>query len=731
MVAALGPDRQARDGKDPDDDRIVRPEDGEAARLDAFSDLEADRGDFRRQLVVPDEPPVVVIVDEGVPPGRFSAAVQIAPDGSRLDHQLATVTQGASCPPKSMAGLLGADGVEREPGVHDVDGRDVAEATELGLDELDRLAGAVEAKGILAEAADRHRRSVARGDPQPMTGEEQRIAPVAAAELEDGRPGGDPLEAVAHERRRLGEVRVRSRIEGIPVITIHPRVATSTVFDPADGTSRQATTVIVVVAYRSPTVIRRHIVPFRLSLMAADALAAMAVFVGLSIIRFGVDGWLPAWARLGVEAVVLTAAWAAVWVAALWVQGLYRLRARWTLRAELLDLARGTALLAVVTFSLLFIFKLPEVSRLFLILLFPVQAVVTFASRLGLRLAFRWARMRGLSARFVLVVGTGQEAQAFADRIERHRELGLRVVGHLAWRPDRGPTGIAPTPRSEPALRRPILGGMDDIEDVLHATVVDEVVVCLPPAAWGLVEAITRLCEDEGKIVRIPMLEGTFDLPGAHHEEFDGIPVLSLVYGPDRILGMVGKRLLDVTLAGLAITMLAPVLAGVALLVRILDGSPVLFRQARVGLHGREFRVVKFRTMVPDAEERLDELLEHNEISGHAFKLTDDPRLSRTGRWLRRMSLDELPQLWNVLRGEMSLVGPRPPLPREVAGYDVWHRRRLSMKPGITGLWQVSGRREEEFDRWVAMDLDYIDRWSLWLDLKIMVRTIPAMLQGR
>ncbi len=161
------------------------------------------------------------------------------------------------------------------------------------------------------------------------------------------------------------------------------------------------------------------------------------------------------------------------------------------------------------------------------------------------------------------------------------------------------------------------------------------------------------------------------------------------------------------------------------------DGRPVLFRQERVGLHGRPFQVVKFRTMATDAEARLEELAALNEIRGPAFKLTHDPRMTRTGRILRATSIDELPQLWNVLLGEMSIVGPRPPLPAEVAGYDLWHRRRLSMKPGITGLWQVEARRDQDFDRWVELDLAYIDRWSVWLDLKIMVRTIPAMLQGR
>ena len=184
-------------------------------------------------------------------------------------------------------------------------------------------------------------------------------------------------------------------------------------------------------------------------------------------------------------------------------------------------------------------------------------------------------------------------------------------------------------------------------------------------------------------------------------------------------------------LAVLALIVLAPVLLAIAAAIWLEDRGPVLFRQTRVGLHGRLFRMIKFRTMVTDAEDRLAELESLNEIAGHAFKLADDPRVTRTGHILRRASLDELPQFWNVLRGQMSLVGPRPPLPGEVADYNLWHRRRLSMKPGITGLWQVSARLEAEFDRWVELDLAYIDRWSLWLDVKIMVRTVPAMLSGR
>lgn len=194
---------------------------------------------------------------------------------------------------------------------------------------------------------------------------------------------------------------------------------------------------------------------------------------------------------------------------------------------------------------------------------------------------------------------------------------------------------------------------------------------------------------------------------------------------------MATKRLLDIAGSVVGLAVLALPMGVIGLLIWLDSPGPALFRQTHIGLHGRPFSMLKFRTIVADAEARLLELGEHDEIAGYAFKLTNDPRTTRVGGFLRKTSLDELPQLWNVLRGEMSLVRPRPPLPAEVAGYDLWHRRRLSMTRGITGLWQVQGRREANFDGWVQYHLDYIDTWSFWLDHKILARTIPAMLAGR
>ena len=457
--------------------------------------------------------------------------------------------------------------------------------------------------------------------------------------------------------------------------------------------------------------------------MFADAITAIALFIGLSMVRFGTDSWERVWASAGIDGRLAALLYGLALVAVLWIQGLYRLRVRWSRRREALDVLFAVLLLAVVVFTALFLFKLPNVSRLFLVLLFPAQALLTIASRNAIRVIFLNMRASGRNTRYMLIVGANPAAETFADLMARHIELGLEPIGYLAGPADR-------SSGDDQGVRRPVLGELNEIETILHGAVVDEVAICLAGPDRAMVEPIARLCEDEGRVVRIPMVGPGLMLPGGRLEEIEGMAVLSLVYGPDRTLSMLTKRAIDIVLALAGLILLSPVLLVVALVIRLRDGAPVLFRQERVGLHGRPFDVIKFRTMVPDAEAQLAELEALNEIRGPAFKLTDDPRLTHTGGWLRRTSIDELPQLWNVVRGEMSLVGPRPPLPSEVHDYDIWHRRRLSMHPGITGLWQVAARRESDFDRWVRLDLDYIDRWSLWLDLKIMLRTIPAVITG-
>ena len=200
----------------------------------------------------------------------------------------------------------------------------------------------------------------------------------------------------------------------------------------------------------------------------------------------------------------------------------------------------------------------------------------------------------------------------------------------------------------------------------------------------------------------------------------------------DRPLELAAKRLMDIVGASVALVLLGPVIGLVAVAIAIGQGRPILFRQPRAGLEGRSFSIAKFRTMQVDADARREELRSLNEVTGSAaaFKITADPRVTRVGRFLRRTSLDELPQLWNVLRGEMSLVGPRPHPFDDISRYEPWHFRRLAMKPGITGLWQISARTAADFDRWVALDLEYIDRWSVALDVKLALKTIPALVRA-
>jgi exopolysaccharide biosynthesis polyprenyl glycosylphosphotransferase len=464
--------------------------------------------------------------------------------------------------------------------------------------------------------------------------------------------------------------------------------------------------------------IRRHLLLLRWALMLADGASAFVLFWIVASLRYDLLQAPGSLANVRVDPSVLAGGYALLWVAAMWFVGLYRLRTHLALRGEIGGVLKAAVGVAVATWSVLFLINEPSVSRLFLVMLFVAQAGATIAGRFALRTFLAWLRSRGYMSRFMLVIGAGTEAEKFANDVETQRELGLRVVGHLSG------------PRDEPgSVSRPVLGSIDDLEAIMHSRVVDEVAVCLAPQDWMYAEPATRICEEEGKIVRVavPPLGGL--LTGGHHEELAGSTVVTFLYGPDRVVGMAIKRGADILVSALALVALSPLIVGVALATRLADGPPVLFRHRRVGLHGRSFACLKFRTMSPDAEARQDEYLHLNEMRGAAFKISDDPRATRLGRVLRRYSLDELPQLLNVLVGDMSIVGPRPAPPREVEGYSIWHRRRLSMRPGLTGLWQVQARHDIEFDRRAALDLDYVDSWSLWMDLKILLRTIPVLIQ--
>jgi exopolysaccharide biosynthesis polyprenyl glycosylphosphotransferase len=273
---------------------------------------------------------------------------------------------------------------------------------------------------------------------------------------------------------------------------------------------------------------------------------------------------------------------------------------------------------------------------------------------------------------------------------------------------------------------------VEQLNSVIAAGPVDEVLVALPMDKYGpLVETIVRQCEEQGIIVRVRTQMSQLQVARSYVDELEGVPVMTIQSGPADSWQIIMKRVIDFVGSAAFLLALAPVFGVLALLIRLESPGPVFFVQERVGLNKRRFRMLKFRTMVEGAD-RQQHTLEHlNQAEGPAFKIKNDPRITRVGKFLRRFSIDELPQLVNVLKGDMSLVGPRPLPVRDVERIDVrWQKRRFSIKPGITCLWQVNGRSNVGFSEWVRMDLDYIDRWSLGLDLLILIKTIPAVFKG-
>jgi exopolysaccharide biosynthesis polyprenyl glycosylphosphotransferase len=281
-----------------------------------------------------------------------------------------------------------------------------------------------------------------------------------------------------------------------------------------------------------------------------------------------------------------------------------------------------------------------------------------------------------------------------------------------------------------------IIGTMDQFNDILLHEAVDEVVFAMPLKKIDNALECIGFAEKLGVKVRvmpdwqIQKLMYQPEIASVYIENFVGIPTLALSSAPQKALELFIKSVLDRSVAALGLVLLAPFFLVIAVLIKTSSRGPVFFVQQRSGLNGRLFNLYKFRTMVVDAEDLKAALDHENEMDGPVFKIKNDPRITRVGAFLRRTSLDELPQLINVLRGEMSLVGPRPPIPTEVQQYAPWQRRRLSMRPGLTCIWQVSGRNEISFEQWMNMDLEYIDKWSLLLDFKLLLKTVPAVVWG-
>ena len=411
-----------------------------------------------------------------------------------------------------------------------------------------------------------------------------------------------------------------------------------------------------------------------------------------------------------------------LWCANLYWSGMYRsMRMRSAL--DIVGRVANSTLLTVVVFSgLAFILKLEFISRLFFILFMAMASLSLILEKAFIYLIVAYLRKRGYNYRRLLIVGTGKRAVHFIGRIRAHPEWGLKIVGVLDYEHDRICVEYEDIE---------VLGTLKDITQILHRHSIDEVIFIVPRSKLAEMENYLYLCETEG--VKATVAVDLFHLKIARltQTEFDGTPLITFETTPSKEWQLFVKRIADVVLSGVGIILLSPLFIVVAILIKIVSPGPVFYRQKRVGLNGRRFVFIKFRSMRQNAACELAGLISKNEMSGPVFKIKDDPRIYPLGRFLRKSSIDELPQLFNVFFGQMSLVGPRPPVFREVRQYEPWQRRRLSMRPGITCFWQVSGRNKLTFSEWMKLDLEYIDNWSLWLDFKILVQTIPVVFFGK
>jgi exopolysaccharide biosynthesis polyprenyl glycosylphosphotransferase len=384
--------------------------------------------------------------------------------------------------------------------------------------------------------------------------------------------------------------------------------------------------------------------------------------------------------------------------------------------------AGGNVLLATLAYLL----PLRQLSRSWFVLFSVLAAVLLVAEKILVRVIARWVRSKGLNYRTVLIVGTGRRATEIARLITGHKYWGYKILGFVSDG-HRLSNGWA---------RYRIWGNVPDLKRILEnheiAEPIDEVVFAVTRKKLDEMKQIFLMCEELGIRTRVAMNFFNNRVARLEIEELEGVPFLTFTTTPSNETQLALKRALDIAVSLLLLAISVPMVGIAALAIKLSSPGSIFFKQKRIGLNGRMFTLYKFRTMIEDAHARREEVAHLNEMNGPVFKSKSDPRVTPVGRWMRRFSLDELPQLWNVLKGDMSLVGPRPPIPEEVQLYHRWHRRRLSMKPGLTCLWQISGRNSiQDFDHWMKLDLQYIDNWSPSLDLKILLRTIPAVLSGR
>lgn len=384
--------------------------------------------------------------------------------------------------------------------------------------------------------------------------------------------------------------------------------------------------------------------------------------------------------------------------------------------------SRTIVLGVIALFAAAYVLKFDLPPRSTVALFAVINIALLTLNRVMFRSMREQMRAGGGFSKRVLVIGTRDKMLRFVKTVREQDEYTLELVGWVDT--DRQNLGKE--------LEIPVLGYPDQLTDVLHAHTIDEVVFAVPTRQISDCTDMLALCEQEG--VRAVILSNWFSNLVAHVSteiQYDQ-PVLVYSAAKRKEWQILVKRLFDIAFSGFLLVLFFPLLLTIALLVKFYDGGPIFYKWKVVGFNKEKFTGYKFRTMVVNADQLKAQLEAQNEMKGAVFKIKHDPRITPVGGILRKFSLDELPQLWSVFRGDMSIVGPRPPLESELPRFDSWHRRKLSVKPGLTCLWQISGRSSiTDFDEWVKLDLAYIDNWTLWLDFKILMKTIPAVLLGR
>jgi exopolysaccharide biosynthesis polyprenyl glycosylphosphotransferase len=471
-------------------------------------------------------------------------------------------------------------------------------------------------------------------------------------------------------------------------------------------------------------VFRGHHRKVRLLFGTSDVLLIALAFVAAYQTRVLLAGRAPVFGReffLAPEVIALLLGWCmVVWVAlATWWDIYDRIDAGHP-RIILSDAFRQCLLgsFSVVLFE--FLLRL-DLSRTFLGLFSIYSCLLLCLFRVNARRLLGMVRRGFMAPHYVMIVGVSEAAVRIAQQVEDASDYGVRLTGFLA---DEGESAPAAMGGRYPV--RPL----SELPELLRQHVIDEIIFAVESRRLAELEEMFLLCDEEGVRTRVAIDFFPHVNSKMYLDRLGSSPLLTFSATPHDEIRLLMKRITDVAVAAPALLLLSPFMSIVAVLIRLTSPGPVIFRQKRCGLNGRTFIFYKFRSMCQDAEARRVDV-EHLNERQTVFKIRNDPRLTPIGGLLRKFSIDEWPQLWNVLKGDMSLVGPRPPLPGEVEKYERWQRRRLRMRPGLTCLWAVKGRDKLDFETWMRLDMQYIDTWSLGLDWKIMLRTIPQVLSGR